>query len=53
VRRPKTTQIHELERYLRCKDCWEVRGYPYKRIIHLVALSGQRFLRAIRRPILM
>ena len=21
VRRPKTTSIHELERYMRCKDC--------------------------------
>src|ERR1700750_2036455 len=37
VRRPKTTPIHELERYLRCKDCSSVRGYPYKRS-HLVAL---------------
>ena len=37
VRRPKTTPIHELERYMRCKDCYEVRGYPYKRS-HLVAL---------------
>jgi hypothetical protein len=37
VRRPKTTPIHELERYMRCKDCSEVRGYPYKRG-HLVAL---------------
>jgi len=37
VRRPKTTPIHELERYLRCKDCSEVQGYPYKRS-HLVAL---------------
>src|SRR5205814_6311912 len=27
VRRPKTTPIHELERYMRCKDCTEVRGY--------------------------
>jgi len=36
VRRPKTTPIHELERYMR-KDCSEVRGYPYKRS-HLVAL---------------
>jgi hypothetical protein len=36
VRRPKTT-IHELERYMRCKDCSEVRGYTYKRS-HLVAL---------------
>ena len=37
VRRPKTTLIHELERYMRCKDCSEVRGYPYKRS-HLIAL---------------
>jgi hypothetical protein len=37
VRRPKTTPIYELERYMRCKDCSEVRGYPYKRS-HLVAL---------------
>jgi hypothetical protein len=26
VRRPKTTTIHELERYMRCKDCSQVRG---------------------------
>jgi hypothetical protein len=38
VRRPKTTPIHELERYMRCKDCSQVRGYPYKRS-HLVALQ--------------
>jgi len=37
VRRPKTTPVHELERYMRCKDCSGVRGYPYKRS-HLVAL---------------
>jgi hypothetical protein len=37
VRRPKSTPIHELERYMRCKDCSQVRGYPYKRS-HLVAL---------------
>ena len=37
VRRPKTTQIHELERYMRCKDCLRMRGYAYKRN-HLVAL---------------
>jgi hypothetical protein len=37
VRRPKTAPIHELERYMRCKNCSEVRGYPYKRS-HLVAL---------------
>jgi len=37
VRRPKATPIHELERYMRCDDCSQVRGYPYKRS-HLVAL---------------
>ena len=37
VRRPKTTPVHELERYMRCRRCSEVRGYPYKRS-HLVAL---------------
>jgi hypothetical protein len=41
VRRPKTTPIHELERYMRCKDCSEVRGYPYKRS-HLVALRPNK-----------
>jgi hypothetical protein len=37
IRRSKTTPIHELERYMRCKDCSEVRGYAYKRS-HLIAL---------------
>jgi hypothetical protein len=37
VRRPKTTPIHELERYMRCKDCSAVSRRPYKRS-HLVAL---------------
>jgi hypothetical protein len=37
VRRAKSTPIHELERYMRCKDCSQVRGYSYKRS-HLVAL---------------
>jgi hypothetical protein len=37
VRRPKTTPVHALERYMRCKDCSEMRGYSYKRS-HLVAL---------------
>jgi hypothetical protein len=37
VRRSKSTPIHELERYMRCKDCSQVRGYSYKRS-HLVAL---------------
>jgi hypothetical protein len=37
VRRPKATPIHELERYMRCRDCSQIRRYPYKRS-HLVAL---------------
>jgi hypothetical protein len=37
VRRPKSTPIHELERYMRCKDCSEVRRYPYKGS-HVVAV---------------
>jgi hypothetical protein len=41
VRRPKTTPVHELERYLRCKDCSLVRRYPYKRS-HLVALRPNK-----------
>lgn len=41
VRRPKTTPIHELERYMRCNDCSEVRSYPYKRS-HLVALGVKK-----------
>jgi hypothetical protein len=41
VRRPKTTPIHELERYMRCKDCSEVRRYPFKRS-HLVALRAAK-----------
>jgi hypothetical protein len=41
VRRPKAIPIHELERYMRCKDCSRVRGYAYKRS-HLVALRPRR-----------
>ena len=37
VRRPKATPIHELERYMRCKDCSRLQGRAYKRS-HLVAL---------------
>lgn len=38
IRRPKaTTPIHELERYMRCKNCSELQGRPFKRS-HLVAL---------------
>ncbi|MFH0299809.1 hypothetical protein AAFX91_21760 [Bradyrhizobium sp. 31Argb] len=41
IRRRKSTPIHELERYMRCKDCSGVRGYPYKRS-HLVALRPNK-----------
>jgi hypothetical protein len=41
VRRPKATPVQELERYLRCKDCSQVRGYAYKRS-HLVALRATK-----------
>jgi hypothetical protein len=41
VRRSKVTPIHELERYMRCKDCSQVRGYAYKRS-HLVALRQRK-----------
>ena len=48
VRRPKATPVHELERYMRCKDCSQVRGYPYKRS-HLVALRSTK-ITADHRP---
>jgi hypothetical protein len=38
VRRPKATPAHELERYMRCKDCSEVRGAPPYKRSHLIAL---------------
>ena len=41
IRRPKRTPIHELERYMRCRDCSQLRGYPYKRS-HLVALRATK-----------
>jgi hypothetical protein len=41
IRRPKTTPIHELERYKPCKDCSQVRGHAYKRS-HLVALRHRK-----------
>ena len=41
VRRPKATPVHELERYMRCRDCSAVRGRPYKRS-HLVALRATK-----------
>jgi hypothetical protein len=41
VRRPKATPVHELERYMRCRNCSQARGYPYKRS-HLVALRATK-----------
>ena len=41
VRRPKATPVHELERYMRCRQCSEIRGYAYKRS-HLVALRATK-----------
>jgi hypothetical protein len=41
VRRAKATPVHEPERYMRCKDCSQVRGYPYKRS-QLVALRPNK-----------
>src|ERR1700730_15777584 len=41
VRRPKATRVHELERYMRCRQCSEVRGYAYKRS-HLIALRATK-----------
>ncbi|MGL3214111.1 hypothetical protein QA639_12950 [Bradyrhizobium pachyrhizi] len=41
VRRPKWTPIHELERYMRCKQCSRSNGYPFKRR-HLVALRTNK-----------
>ena len=41
VRRPKSTPIHELERYMRCKDCSRLQGRPYKRS-HLIALRATK-----------
>jgi hypothetical protein len=41
VRRPKATPVHELERYMRCRDCSRLQGYPFKRS-HLVALRTSK-----------
>ena len=49
VRRPKTTPVHELERYMRCKDCSQMRAYPYKRS-HLVALRPTK-ISAVNPPL--
>src|SRR4051812_33872395 len=41
VRRPKARPIHELERYMRCKDCSRLQGRPFKRS-HLIALRATK-----------
>lgn len=41
VRRPMETPVHELEQWMRCKDCSKVRGYPYQRS-HLAALRATK-----------
>ncbi|MGY3608002.1 MULTISPECIES: hypothetical protein [unclassified Bradyrhizobium] len=41
IRRRKSTPIHELERYMRCKLCSDELGYPYKRS-HLLALRPNK-----------
>lgn len=41
IRRPKTIAVHELERYMRCKDCSQARGYPFKRS-QLIALRSAK-----------
>jgi hypothetical protein len=45
VRRPKSTPMHELERYMRCKDCSRLQGRPYKRS-HLIALRQYAIIAA-------
>ncbi|MGY4178601.1 hypothetical protein ACVIHH_003892 [Bradyrhizobium sp. USDA 4518] len=41
VRRPKSTPVHELERYMRCKECSRLQGRPFKRS-HLIALRATK-----------
>jgi hypothetical protein len=41
IRRPKATPIHQLERYMRCRDCSRLEGRPFKRS-HLVALRATK-----------
>ena len=40
VRRPKSTPVHEVERYMRCRLCSEVRGYSYKRTLRSTKISA-------------
>jgi hypothetical protein len=37
----KVYDLANLERYMRCRDCSQLRGYPYKRS-HLVALRVKK-----------
>lgn len=41
IRRPKATPVHELQRYMRYKDCSQVRGFAYKQN-QLVALRQSK-----------
>lgn len=41
IRRAKTTPVHELERYMRCNNCSQVRGYPYKRSPLTLSFNGK------------
>jgi len=41
VRRQKWTPVHELERYMRCKECSRQQRHPFKRG-HLVALRTSK-----------
>jgi hypothetical protein len=34
IRRPKTTPVHELKRYMRCKDCSQLRNVKYGTTLH-------------------
>jgi hypothetical protein len=45
VRRPKTAPVHELARYMRCKDCSQVRGIRISGAIWW-RFGAQRFRRA-------
>lgn len=42
VRRPKHTPIHELERYMRCKDCSKPRGYAQHVVAALAGMAKTR-----------
>jgi hypothetical protein len=45
VRRPKTMLVHELERYMSCKDCSSVRWYAFRRS-QLIALPPNKITAA-------